>query len=167
MPREANGRDGPCVVEAHAGERLAQVRALFEEYARALDFDLCFQGFDRELAELPGSYAPPRGALLLALCDGRSAGCVAMRPIDADACEMKRLYVRPGFRGVALGRRLAEAAIDRARACGYRAMRLDTVPSMREAIRLYRALGFRPIAPYRINPVEGALFFELDLAAGG
>lgn len=142
---------------------LGRVRALFLEYARSLDFALGFQGFDRELAGLPGEYAPPGGALLLASVDGEAAGCVALRKNDAARCEMKRLYVRPTFRGFDIGRRLVGEVIRRAREAGYRAMRLDTVLGMTEAVALYRSLGFAEIKPYRPNPLPGALFFELTL----
>ena len=146
-------------------ELLTEVRSLFEEYAASLGFDLAFQGFDRELEALPGEYAAPGGALLLATVDDSSAGCVGVRPFADGACEMKRLYVRPAFRGTGLGRRLAQEAIRRGRDLGYRAMRLDTVPGMRAAIGLYATLGFRTIAPYRLNPIAGAEYMELDLSS--
>jgi ribosomal protein S18 acetylase RimI-like enzyme len=138
-------------------------RTLFREYADGLGIDLCFQGFDRELAELPGDYAAPRGRLLLARVDDGVAGCIALRPLGGDACEMKRLFVRPQYRGLGLGRSLAKAVFREARDIGYVRMRLDTMPSMTEAIALYRRLGFSEIGPYRVNPVEGALFMELEL----
>ena len=145
------------------GARLAEVRALFEEYAASLGFDLAFQSFARELEALPGEYAAPSGALLLATVDGAPSGCAGVRPFADGVCEMKRLYVRPAFRGRGLGKRLAQEAVRIGRELGYRAMRLDTVPWMREAIALYGALGFRAIAPYRPNPIAGAAYMELEL----
>jgi ribosomal protein S18 acetylase RimI-like enzyme len=138
------------------------------EYAEALPgIDLCFQNFDREVRELPGAYALPDGRLLLAEDKSREImGCVALRRLDAETCEMKRLYVRPAFRGRRLGRELTEAVISEAQKIGYRRMRLDTLPGMMDdAIRLYRTLGFREIEPYYHNPVEGAVFMELSLVS--
>lgn len=134
-----------------AGPRLEAVRGLFLEYARSLGFSLCFQGFDRELAALPGDYAPPSGCLLLALEDGKAAGCVGLRRSDDERCEMKRLYVRPEYRGRGLGRELAEKVIAEARKAGYRSMYLDTLPVMKEAQALYHSLGFSDCAPYYDN----------------
>jgi len=149
---------------AERGERLEEVRALFLEYAESLGFSLCFQGFDEELRALPGMYAPPQGRLLLAVEDGRPAGCVGLHDWDGSAAEMKRLYVRPEFRGRDLGRTLALAALAEARAAGYRTVRLDTIASkMQAAIAMYRQLGFREIRPYRENPIPGALYLELSL----
>lgn len=148
---------------AELPQDIAVCRDLFLEYARSLDFDLCFQNFDAELANLPGDYAPPSGRLLLALSDGRPAGCVALRRLGGGICEMKRLWVRPQFRGSGLGRQLAEAIILEGKSLGYQTMRLDTVPSMAQAIGLYRALGFGEIAFYTTNPIPGAIFMELDL----
>src|SRR5579863_4775634 len=145
-----------AIVQAESPADIARARELFLEYAASLEVDLCFQNFDEELRSLPGDYGLPSGQLLLAWVDGELAGCVALRKIDRSTCEMKRLYVRPQYRGSGLGRALAGAVIDQARQLGYGAMRLDTLPSMREAIPLYHSLGFRPIGPYRPNPVAGA-----------
>lgn len=134
------------------------------EYATSLNFSLCFQNFDHELAALPGDYAPPDGRLLLGEFKGELAGCVALHRLDRETCEMKRLYLRPKFRGEGIGRALAERIIAEARTIGYKAMRLDTVePVMKNAVQLYRDLGFREIAPYRSNPIAGALYMELEL----
>jgi GNAT superfamily N-acetyltransferase len=152
------------LLQAATQARIAQVRELFLEYAQSLGFSLCFQNFDQELAGLPGDYAPPGGRLLLAEFQGGLAGCVALHKFDDDICEMKRLYLRPEFRGQGLGRVLTEAIIAEARHLGYRHMRLDTVgPVMKDAVAMYRKLGFREIAPYRSNPMAGTLYFELTL----
>jgi putative acetyltransferase len=154
-----------ALVQAATAGDIAVVRELLVEYASWLEFKLCFQGFDEELRTLPGKYAPPRGRLLLALWDGRVAGMGALRPMDLPGiCEMKRLYVRPEFRGHAIGRALVEKLIADAREMGYERMRLDTVPGkMDRAIELYRQLGFKEIAPYYATPVEHTLFMELAL----
>jgi ribosomal protein S18 acetylase RimI-like enzyme len=151
--------------QALGDAEIAFTRGLFREYEAELGIDLCFQGFERELASLPGDYAPPSGRLLLAWLDGQPAGCVALRRIEADLCEMKRLYLKPSLRRVGAGRLLTLTLIGEARAIGYQRMRLDTLPVMKAAISLYRSLGFRSIPPYRHNPIEGALYLELDLRA--
>jgi putative acetyltransferase len=150
-------------VSAAEDADLSSIRQLLQEYAASLGFPLDFQDFARELAELPGAYAPPRGSLLLARIDGEAAGCVALRRLDDDVCEMKRLYIRPGNRGLGLGRLLAAAIVEDARTRGYRAMRLDTMPNMVAAQALYTELGFRDIPPYTVNPVLGTRFLELQL----
>ena len=157
---------------APTAAELGIVRSLFHQYADSLGFDLGFQGFAEELAGLPGDYAPPRGRLLLAYAgagEGRAggpAGCVALRPLEGEIGEMKRMYIPPAFRGRGLGRRLAERLLAEARQAGYRRLRLDTIDAMKEALGLYRSLGFREIPPYRYNPIPGAIYLELDLAAG-
>lgn len=143
---------------------IAAIRTLFREYADWLGIDLSFQGFEEELAELPGDYAPPAGCLLLGEIGHAPAGCIALRPLEAGIGEVKRLYMRPAFRGHGLGRRLAERVVAEARAIGYRALRLDTLDRLAEANTLYASLGFRRIDPYYHNPNEGALYYELDLA---
>jgi putative acetyltransferase len=161
----AGGTTGlPMITTAQSAEQIAQVRELFLEYAKSLGFSLCFQSFDQELAGLPGDYAPPSGRLLLAEYDGHPAGCAALHKLDAEVCEMKRLYLRPEFRGKGLGRALAERILSDARAIGYRRLRLDTVePVMKDAVAMYRKIGFKEIAPYRENPIAGALYMEMDL----
>ncbi len=143
------------------------VRELFQEYADSLDVNLAFQDFAQELADLPGEYAPPRGCLLLALVDGALAGCCALRPLDnvdyANACEMKRLYVRKAFRGFGLGRQLAEATLDAARRAGYASVLLDTLDGMEAARALYADLGFQEIPPYFYNPIAGAHYLKADI----
>jgi putative acetyltransferase len=150
--------------QAESAAQIAEARALFLEYARSLGFSLCFQNFENELASLPGSYAPPEGRLSLAEYEGRLAGCVALHKLEPLVCEMKRLYLRPEFRGKGLGRALADRIISEARQIGYRRMRLDTVePVMKDAVAMYRRLGFKEIAPYCANPIDGALYMELEL----
>jgi GNAT superfamily N-acetyltransferase len=151
------------IVPARAPEDVPVVRALFLEYAAGLGIDLCFQNFEAEVAGLPGRYAPPSGRLLLAVGDSGPAGCVGLRALDSDTCEMKRLFVRPAFRGTGTGRLLVEAIIAEGRAAGYREMRLDTLPSMAAAIALYESLGFRPVEPYAVNRHPGALFLARAL----
>jgi putative acetyltransferase len=151
------------IVGATSPVQIAAARRLFKEYEASLGIELTFQGFARELAELPGAYAPPAGRLFLAVDGPEPAGCVALRPLGDGTCEMKRLYVRPTARGSRLGRRLAETVIREAREIGYARMRLDTLPSMKEAFALYRTLGFREIEPYCENPIVGTRFMELDL----
>lgn len=152
------------ISQAESPEQIEQARKLFLEYAESLGFSLCFQSFDKEVAGLPGDYAPPDGRLLLAEHQGKIAGCVALHKLSDGVCEMKRLYVRPEFRGKALGRALAERVIAEARDLGYTRMRLDTiVGKMDSAIALYRELGFREILPYRENPIPGAIYMEIEL----
>jgi GNAT superfamily N-acetyltransferase len=155
---------GPTIRVVTSAEEAESVRVLFREYADSLGFDLCFQGFEQELADLPGQYAPPSGFLLLATAGAEPAGCVALKKFADGVSEMKRLYVRRRHRGTGLGRRLAEEVVREASRLGYRAIRLDTVPSvMGSAVALYRSLGFRDIPPYCLNPVPGASFMELLL----
>jgi ribosomal protein S18 acetylase RimI-like enzyme len=152
------------LVAVATGEYVELARELFQEYADGLGIDLSFQRFPEELETLPGAYAPPSGRLLLALAGAQAAGCVAVRPLDERICEMKRLYVRPAYRGTGLGRALAIASVEAGRELGYERMRLDTLPSMEAAIPLYRSLGFAEIPDYTTNhPVPGTLFLELDL----
>ena len=152
------------LTQAESPEQMAHARELFLEYAQSLGFSLCFQNFDAELAGLPGHYAPPEGRLLLVEYDGQLAGCVALHKLESGICEMKRLYLRPRFRGKGLGRVLAERVIAEARQIGYQRMRLDTVePVMKDAVALYRKLGFTEIAPYCPNPIAGAMYMELEL----
>ena len=156
--------NGLAVTQAESPAQIAQARELFLEYAQSLGFSLCFQNFDKELAGLPGDYAPPEGRLLLVECEGQLAGCVALHKLDSGVCEMKRLYLRSQFRGKGLGRALTERIIAEARQIGYRRMRLDTVePVMKDAVAMYRKLGFKEIAPYRPNPIAGTMYMELEL----
>jgi putative acetyltransferase len=150
--------------QAESAAQIAQGRELFLEYAQSLGFSLCFQNFDQELAGLPGDYVPPEGRLLLIEYEGQLAGCVALHKLDTGVCEMKRLYLRPAFRGKGLGRALAERIILEARQIGYQRMRLDTVePVMKDAVAMYRKLGFREVAAYCANPMAGAIYMELEL----
>jgi GNAT superfamily N-acetyltransferase len=153
------------ITQAQSPEQIAHARELFLEYGGSLGFSLCFQSFDQELAGLPGDYAPPDGRLLLAEYAGQLAGCVALHKLEPGICEMKRLYLRPAFRGKGLGRALTERVLGEARAIGYHRLRLDTVePVMKDAVAMYRRMGFQQIAPYRTNPMEGTLYMEIDLS---
>lgn len=152
------------IVQTHSDEMIAEARQLFREYEAWLGLDLCFQGFEQELAGLPGKYIPPSGRLYLAYVDNQLAGCIAMRALDDGVCEMKRLFVRQGFRGARVGVQLIERLIEEARAEGYERMRLDTFPpKMGKAVSLYESHGFRPIPAYYNNPNDGVLFMELEL----
>ena len=151
------------IVTAETSQQIETIRELFLEYAKSLNFDLCFQGFDKELESLPGKYAAPDGRLLLAFYEKKIAGCVALWKVSDQVCEMKRLWVRPEFRGQKIGRELAEFVIEQARLIGYSKMKLDTIDSMTAAIKLYVSLGFKSTSAYRYNPVEGAEYMELDL----
>lgn len=151
------------IIQAGTSTDIEQARQLFREYEHVLEVDLCFQGFEAELAGLPGNYAPPRGALLLAVNGRHAVGCIGLRPLTAKICEMKRLYVQPAYRGRNIGRRLAKAVIRQARAAGYSHMRLDTLKRLQKALRLYAALGFQPIPPYCENPLNGVVFLEKRL----
>ena len=152
-----------AIIQVQNSRHLAAVRSLFEAYAASLDFDLDFQNFKDELKELPGEYTPPKGCILMAIVGKDPAGCVALRQISNDICEMKRLYIKPRHRKKGIGRRLAETVIENACGIGYKRMRLDTVPTMKAARVLYASLGFKKIAAYRFNPIDGAAFMELDL----
>jgi len=152
------------LMRATLPEHIEQVRILFLEYGSSLGFSLCFQSFDEEMKDLPGAYGPPSGVLLLARCSDHAAGCIALRKLGTGICEMKRLYVRPDDRGRGLGRMLVERLIAEARALGYELMRLDTIESaMKDAVELYRRMGFKEIAPYSKVPIESALWMELLL----
>lgn len=151
------------IVEVETGDELEEARTIFQEYADTLGSDICLQNFTTELATLPGGYARPEGRLLLAMVEDQVAGCAALRSLDVETAEMKRVYVRPAFRGLGLGRMLAESILDESRAAGYRRIRLDTLPSMVPARQLYRELGFHEIAPYGDNPDPGTVYLELEL----
>lgn len=153
------------ILQTNNDEMTGQARELFREYESWLGMSLCFQNFEQEVAELPGKYSPPSGRLFLAYVDGKLAGCIAMRALDENGvCEMKRLFVRNGFRGARVGIQLIERLIDEARLEGYKRMRLDTFPpKMGKAVSLYESHGFRPIPSYYNNPHEGVLFMELEL----
>ena len=152
------------IIQAQTEADVQHVRELFAEYVEWLGINLCFQNYDKELAELPGEYAPPEGRLLIAYAGEEVAGCVALRSLGDGVCEMKRLYVRPAFRGERLGWKLVELVLEEARKTGYERIRLDTLPGkMDRAIAMYRVLGFNDIEPYYHNPVTGAAFMELVL----
>ena len=152
------------IEQAETPEQIEEIRRLFREYEAWLGLDLCFQGFEAELAELPGKYAPPSGRLFLAAVDGKPAGCIALRKLEDGICEMKRLFVREDFRGFGLGNKLIEKLIDEARSEGYKKMRLDTLPGkMAKAAALYRSHGFRQIPAYYHNPYGETFFMQLDL----
>jgi putative acetyltransferase len=161
---KTSSEDRVELIQALVPAHIEQARELFLEYAGSLGFSLCFQSFDEELKNLPGAYSPPGGRLLLAHLAGQPAGCVALRKLENNICEMKRVYVRPTCRGKRLGKMLVDRVITEARSIGYQRMRLDTIASsMQDAIELYRRIGFREIPPYRSNPIEGALYMELSL----
>lgn len=151
------------IIDAHAEEHLNNIRTLFKAYEDAIDTDLCFQQFEEELAHLPGKYSPPAGCLLMAIYNNKSAGCVALRGIEKDIGEMKRLYVDQAYRGLGIGIKLIEEVISRAREIGYKHLRLDTLPSMAKAISLYESLGFVDIEAYTHNPIAGVRYLQLDL----
>jgi len=151
------------IIHVETKDQVSIIRELFIEYATSLGFSLCFQNFDKELAELPGDYSLPLGRLILALDENKPIGCIALRKLDEGICEMKRLYVKPSARGKGLGKLLVKTVIDEAIKIGYKKMRLDTVPQMKEAIDLYRSIGFYEIESYRENPIEGALYMEMKL----
>ncbi len=152
------------IISAETPKQIDEIRKLFREYENWLDIDLCFQDFEKELANLPGKYAKPAGRLFLIHKENLAAGCIALRKIDVETCEMKRLYVREDFRGLGLGKMLIEKLIKEARAVGYKKMRLDTLPDkMPSAVKLYKSYGFCKISPYYNNPHRETLFMELDL----
>ena len=152
------------IIQAETNAQIEAARTLFREYEEWLDVDLCFQSFAEELANLPGKYAAPTGRLFLISVENKLAGCIALRRLDDEVCEMKRLYVRSGFRGLGLGKQLIERLFDEANKIGYKRMRLDTLPNkMPQAVRLYESYGFRKIEPYYENPHTETLFMELFL----
>ena len=153
----------PTIIQAETPGEIALARELFLEYGAIPDFCVCFKGFEDEVQSLPGMYAPPEGRLLLAHIDGEAAGCIGLRKMEPGFCEIRRLYVRPQFRGQRLGRTLAEAIIAQASEAGYHTARLGTLPVMKEAIALYQSLGFSPVAPYKVGALEGAIYMELAL----
>ncbi|MCC0640510.1 GNAT family N-acetyltransferase [Clostridioides sp. ES-S-0048-02] len=150
-------------VEENDLENLENVKILFTEYSNSLNIDLCFQDFNNELKTLPGKYKKPSGSLILAFVDENLAGCVALKKLEDDVCELKRLYVRDKFRGLKIGKILLEEIVKEAKKIGYTYMRLDTLPSMKSAQGLYEKIGFYDINPYTYNPIEGARYMELKL----
>lgn len=164
VPPVSTSVDGFVLSQAESPSQIAQARELFLEYQKALGISLCFQGFEQEVAGLPGGYAPPSGRLRLGVYQGALAGCVALHALEPTIGEMKRLYLRPAFRGKGLGQAMVDAIVMEARTIGYRRLRLDTIePLMKSAVAMYRRMGFREIPQYCANPVEGALYMELDL----
>jgi len=152
------------ILHAETAEQIEETRKLFREYEKWLGLDLCFQGFEEELANLPAKYAKPDGRLFLASVNDKTAGCIALRKLEKDVCEMKRLFVRNEFRGLGLGKFLVEKLIEEARLIGYEKMRLDTLPEqMSKAVKLYTFYGFAEISPYYENPYKETLFLELNL----
>jgi carbonic anhydrase len=162
----AKDRNELSLTQAESSADIDEARALFKEYEASLGISLCFQSFDQELANLPGDYSPPSGRLLLARIGAKVAGCIALRRINGDTCEMKRLYLRPEFRGTGLGGKMVEAILSEARQIGYSKMRLDTLPGrMDNAIKLYRSIGFKEIPAYYDTPLSDTLYMELDLTS--
>jgi len=151
------------IIHVKTAKHLDEIRQLFRKYENFLGVDLCFQGFEEELARLPGEYAPPKGSLLLAVDGKNTAGCVAVREFNCDVCEMKRLYLRPKYRGVGLGRKLAKKIIEEAERIGYSSIRLDTLKNLKEAMGLYESLGFKRVDPYYENPLPDVIYWELQL----
>ena len=151
------------IVQATTKESIENAKTLIREYAKSLEFDLGFQNFDQEMDDFPGEYAFPKGCLFIAMDENQPVGCVALRDLGDGICEMKRLYVIPDYRARHIGKQLAQTVIEAAGELGYDRIRLDTIPSMKQANVLYKALGFKKITPYRFNPIEGATFFELNL----
>lgn len=151
------------IIRAHTRKHVDEIRTLFREYEAFLGENLCFQGFEEELAGLPGKYAPPQGVLLLAMTEDRAAGCGALRKLEEGVCEMKRLFVRPEFRDLGLGRTLAQHLVDEAIRLGYSTMLLDTLDRLKRAMAIYASMGFLPTEPYYQNPLKGVVYWKLDL----
>lgn len=164
MAPRPTGTSVPSIIQAGTPGEIAQVRELFREYGAITDFCVCFTGFDEEVRSLPGMYAPPEGRLLLAYVEGGAAGCIGLRRMEPGFCEIRRLYVRPQFRGHRLGRALAAEIIRQAGDAGYHTARLGTLPVMKEAIALYQSLGFAQVAPYKANALDGALYMQVTLS---